>query len=86
MDTSGVTVDENSLLRGRTALGANGELVTGVVDVAPLYNGLDQTESGYALEARQGKILNDKIDNHDLGFYINDDGYICQRVSTVTTT
>lgn len=35
----------------------------GALDNDNVYNGLDQTDSGYALDARQGKTLNDAIDN-----------------------
>lgn len=35
----------------------------GALDEENVYNGLDQTDSGYALDARQGKTLNDAIDN-----------------------
>ena len=35
----------------------------GALDEDNVYNGLDQTDSGYALDARQGKTLNDAIDN-----------------------
>lgn len=62
MDTTGVTVTANNITRGTTALAANGETITGTLDVAPLYNGLDKTTEGYALDARQGKVLKDSID------------------------
>lgn len=117
MDTTEVTVTPNTMIRGTTALAANGETITGTLDTAPLYNDLDKTSEGYALDARQGKVLNDKITelgdpvtiahggtgastaidartnlnvyskdeidisitNAQLGFYIDNEGYICQK-------
>lgn len=52
MDTTGVTVTENTMLRGITALAANGETITGTLDTAPLYNELDKEDEGFALDAR----------------------------------
>lgn len=38
-------------------------LDTGKFDAANVYNGLDKTAAGFALDARQGKALNDNITN-----------------------
>jgi len=61
MDTTEATVTPQTMVKGVKALGANGEMLTGTLNTSPLYNNLDQTNEGYALDARQGKILDDKI-------------------------
>lgn len=66
MDTTGVTVTENTMLRGITALAANGETITGTLDTAPLYNELDKEDEGFALDARQGKILKNLIIQNEI--------------------
>ena len=44
------------------------------LDKANVYNGLDKTTDGYALDARQGKALKDYVDNAlaSIGLYISD--------------
>lgn len=66
MDTTGVTVTEDTMLQGVTALAANGETITGKLNTAPLYNELDKEEEGYALDARQGKILQHLISQNEI--------------------
>lgn len=44
------------------------------VDKANVYNALDKTVSGYALDARQGKVLkNEKLDKSDIAIIVNGD-------------
>lgn len=61
IDITDTVVDADTLPVGSVVYNAAGERTTGNAIVYNAYNGLDQTEAGYALDARQGKVLNDKI-------------------------
>lgn len=68
VDLTGTTVNSQNLLKGATAIGADGEPVEGAVTYAPITTSLAVTEEGVsALDGTVGKILNDKIDEIIVG-------------------
>lgn len=70
IDLTGDTVNEQSLLSGYTAHGADGELVEGAVTAVPTTTSLAVTEEGVsALDGTVGKMLNDKINIISDNFY-----------------
>ena len=61
--------------KARENIGAgSADDVAGKLDKANVYNGLDKTAAGYALDARQGKVLNDQINATQSGLAIIVDG------------
>lgn len=57
--------------------------LNGKLDTSKVYNGLDQTSSGYALDARQGKALSDAIPTKTSNL-TNDSGFITGLISGTT--
>lgn len=73
VDLTGVSVAPNNLLKGNTALGADGELVEGAVVAVPTTTSLAVTQEGVSsLDGTVGKALNDK--GAQMSVYKGDDG------------
>ena len=72
MDTTGVTVTPDKMVSGTTALNASGDTITGTLGPA--------TQSVDGLMSATDKTKLDGLDM--LGFYIDNDGYICQRIGS----
>lgn len=70
IDITDTDIDVSKIPDGSVIYLASGERVVGQAIVYSVYNGLDKTESGYALDARQGKVLADdladKVDKDDV--------------------
>ena len=69
MSSRGTTVNENNLLYGYTALGSDGNLVTGAVITHNVVDNLTSTSTTDALSANQGRVLNEK--NETLATTVN---------------
>lgn len=64
VDLTGDTVNPQSLLKGETAHGADGEPVEGAMVAVPTTASLAVTQEGVsALDGTVGKVLNDKVEN-----------------------
>lgn len=63
IDITDTNIDVNKIPNGSVVYLASGERIVGEAIVYNAYNGLDKTEAGFALDARQGKVLNDAIDD-----------------------
>lgn len=68
IDLTEDTVDEESVLEGRRFHAPDGSIKEGKVVVAEVIDNLESENSTDALSARQGKVLNEKIDERSQGF------------------
>lgn len=60
MDITGTTADTSDVTAGEVFFGADGTEQEGTLEI---YNGLDKTTTGSALDAYQGKVIQDEIDD-----------------------
>lgn len=71
--TIGTSVPSNAVFTDHTYTAGTGLTLSGSEFSANVYNGLDKSDSGYALDARQGKALSDSIslvkDSTNLGTF-----------------
>jgi hypothetical protein len=63
MDITDTEIDVDKIPDGSIVYLANGNRAVGTAIVYNVYNGLDKADPGFALDARQGKILSDAIDS-----------------------
>lgn len=61
IDITDTSIDVDKIPDGSVIYLASGERIVGEAIVYSVYNGLDKTDSGFALDARQGKALNDAL-------------------------
>ena len=85
IDITDTDIDVTKIPNGSVIYLASGERVVGQAIVYNVYNGLDETNSGYALDARQGKVLAesiaDKVDKDDIATVNETAAYL-----SITTT
>ena len=80
IDITDTNIDVDKIPNGSVIYLASGERIVGEAIVYNVYNGLDKTTSGFALDARQGKALNDalasKVDSSDVATQAEAETYL----------